>query len=973
MTDATDPDPMDVALSAQGSVPSEAGNAPDPMDIALAAQGKPDATESAPIGPAHAPAVGDLSKTPYAQKVAWAESHGNPNAKNPQSSALGLGQFMATAPAGQEPLFVTFLKQQHPDIVQGKTNDQILAMRTDPNLSTQAIDWYGNQNAAVLQKAGVPVTDGSKYGAHWFGPGNFIKLYNADPTAPVTSVLPAQTAKVNGLAGKTVGDALTAAATKMGEPYIQQNLTPGETLAEAGQNALPSIGHTAASVYDAVTHPIDTLGALGKLAVGLNSKIEGYAGRAQNPAQKAQDEAALDAMVKFYTDRYHDPQSVMNAIAHDPASVAMDMSALATGGEGALGGMSAALGKLGDIADTARLGTVGDALGATSSGVGTLAKGTGAVAKGLNPLDPGGVISGALNRMAPAAFKATGVSGAVTPEVDDLVKRVSGNTMSGADIDALDPAAKSGFVDAVSQKGVTAPAVREGVLKSLGLNTPTSVVTETAAPDMARAEVANAIAENNENLAKQATQIAGGSAPSPHGIGAALEDAYVDRMNGAIQQYQDLRASPGSFGQRMDGAALFGNVDAALSKSGIPSTPQTLALSAAAYPQANRAVSLLHDALTGGVTRLGGEIDAPELMEIRRQLSDMRSAATGSDIKAVGDITDAFHKTIEDEANAGKFIDPATQQPVADFGPKLQAANAAYRDVFDTFENNKGPNAPVASAVKSLKTGMGYDANDLRTGSGDADLQQSAQSALGRKLLDPAHGPATYNALTKALGTSEPVDDFIRQSLMANDGSELTAPRQTAQILSHPGSVAEKAFGPDIARAKLIHAAHKINNARPKGRAISHSLLSGALGTTASRAGAAVIGYHLGHGIPGALAAEGAEQLGEHIVGKMATKRAMSGARTKGSLSRTLGNAGRKAIGRETVLPAHYISHAESQGQPAYASGGHVRKATHEELVARLMKRVDEAKKHEDNATKPLLKVPDAAIVRALDVAQRAI
>lgn len=53
-------------------------------------------------------------------------------------------------------------------------------------------------------------------------------------------------------------------------------------------------------------------------------------------------------------------------------------------------------------------------------------------------------------------------------------------------------------------------------------------------------------------------------------------------------------------------------------------------------------------------------------------------------------------------------------------------------------------------------------------------------------------------------------------------------------------------------------------------------------------------------------------------------------------------------------------------------SGGRTR-MTHEQLVERLMKLARAAKKGEDASTEPLLKVPDAVVVKALDVAQRAI
>lgn len=61
-------------------------------------------------------------------------------------------------------------------------------------------------------------------------------------------------------------------------------------------------------------------------------------------------------------------------------------------------------------------------------------------------------------------------------------------------------------------------------------------------------------------------------------------------------------------------------------------------------------------------------------------------------------------------------------------------------------------------------------------------------------------------------------------------------------------------------------------------------------------------------------------------------------------------------------------------GRVGRATGGGVRNAPkHEYLVNRLLKMAKDAKKVSDRTTEPLLKIPDEHIVRALDVAQRAI
>jgi hypothetical protein len=68
----------------------------------------------------------------------------------------------------------------------------------------------------------------------------------------------------------------------------------------------------------------------------------------------------------------------------------------------------------------------------------------------------------------------------------------------------------------------------------------------------------------------------------------------------------------------------------------------------------------------------------------------------------------------------------------------------------------------------------------------------------------------------------------------------------------------------------------------------------------------------------------------------------------------------------------------QAQGQPeqsqtAYATGGKVKKPSHEFLVQRLMNLAEQAKKAEKRATAPILNMSDDAVTTALRKAQEAI
>jgi len=142
--------------------------------------------------------------------IIGAESGGNPNAQNPNSSAMGLGQFIA-------PTWIDTLSRERPDLVAGKSKEEILALRADPALSRQMTEAYANQNGQILSKAGFEANPGNTYLAHFAGPQGAVKVLSSDPAAPVESILGPQAVAANSfLRGMTAGDLQAWAARKMG-------------------------------------------------------------------------------------------------------------------------------------------------------------------------------------------------------------------------------------------------------------------------------------------------------------------------------------------------------------------------------------------------------------------------------------------------------------------------------------------------------------------------------------------------------------------------------------------------------------------------------------------------------------------------------------------------------------------------------------------------------------------------------------
>jgi hypothetical protein len=142
--------------------------------------------------------------------IIQAESGGNPNATNPNSSASGLGQFINST-------WVDTIRQHRPDIADGKSDQDLIALKSDPALSREMTGAYAADNQAFLKQKGLPVTPGTTYLAHFAGPDGAAKVLSADPSAPIESLLtPAAVAANPFLKGMTAQGLQAWAAKKMG-------------------------------------------------------------------------------------------------------------------------------------------------------------------------------------------------------------------------------------------------------------------------------------------------------------------------------------------------------------------------------------------------------------------------------------------------------------------------------------------------------------------------------------------------------------------------------------------------------------------------------------------------------------------------------------------------------------------------------------------------------------------------------------
>ena len=225
----------------QGNIDSQNAEYADTKRAMMAAmlggqQPQQQTPQPAPTIQAPGPLGGAAPGGAYADRVMAVESGGNPNARNPNSTATGAGQFIDST-------WLSLMRKNKPEFA-GKSDQEILALRSDPMLSRQMVQRYADDNAQVLGSAGLPVNDATQYLAHWFGPGGAKAILSAPPGTPIGQVMPPEVLRANpNIANLTTDGVLGVVQQKMGGGQGRQqvaSLPPAATDAGGGAPMPPS-------------------------------------------------------------------------------------------------------------------------------------------------------------------------------------------------------------------------------------------------------------------------------------------------------------------------------------------------------------------------------------------------------------------------------------------------------------------------------------------------------------------------------------------------------------------------------------------------------------------------------------------------------------------------------------------------------------------------------------------------------------
>ena len=128
----------------------------------------------------------------YYNAVIGSESGGDPNARNPLSSATGLAQF--TTGTWRR------MMENYPEL------ELTADGRADPAQARRALKAFAQENAGSLQSAGIPINGGTLYAAHFLGAGGARSVLTQPDDAQLTDILPAEVIRANPfLQGMSVG------------------------------------------------------------------------------------------------------------------------------------------------------------------------------------------------------------------------------------------------------------------------------------------------------------------------------------------------------------------------------------------------------------------------------------------------------------------------------------------------------------------------------------------------------------------------------------------------------------------------------------------------------------------------------------------------------------------------------------------------------------------------------------------------
>ena len=684
-----------------------------------------------------------------------------------------------------------------------------------------------------------------------------------------------------------------------------------ESLKGAAYNAIPSAFGAAKALGTAVVHPIDTISSVGDLVHGLVSKAAGSLGMQQDPVQKAKNERVANAMIDHYKQVYGSEEGLKKAIHDDPTSIFMD-ALTALGGVGAVAKGASSLGLISETGAAAKWGERAAAAAAKYDPVGAavgVAKKVAGAPAALTRYATAKT-SGLLEDEQKAAY-------AAGKSADPAIRQTYKEFSSGP----IDPVKfQKKFVDAISgakKAGSDYYLQKKGSLAQ----GPVDISNAEAAIDK----------HYNDIASTSSTAHWDGLDDARKEVQNRIDAVKADKARQGVDGIDALKQQLGELRGKYTGKAqaLVDNAYANIRQSLINKDPEYATLMEE-YDTARRA-SLSAMSATGAGNRVAANAALAKTLRSAKTASgkslieDLAQhdptipamvAGAAANPAHAGTMKDLFDAAV----SAGLFhLNPALSiLPALGASPHLVGGANYYagRAAGAVGRATAPITKPVGAAARAIGPKGGYYAG--RVNQEDDQSQQAPPPAAGgptgsteapRSIRNNNHG----NLIDGDMARSQP-------GYTGSDGhfAQFDTPEHGAAAADHLLQIKAQQ-GLDTPE-KLIHGNGQHGGWAPDAGPDYPAMIAQALG----------------------IGPNDRMDLSDPTV---------------------------RAKVHEVIGRFEAGSQASSRG--GRASGGKVDR--HEELVGRLMRKADEAKRATNKTTEPLLKAPDEAIVRALDVAQQAI
>lgn len=699
----------------------------------------------------------------------------------------------------------------------------------------------------------------------------------------------------------------------------EPELSWGQTLSGAAHNALPDAKEVLGGIAHSVMHPIQTAEAIGDVGKGLISKVAGAAGVQQDADQKAKTEHLADTIGALYKSQYGSGvKGFKKAIATAPVSTAMDLSAPLTLGGGALADAAGVMGRVASIASK--------------------------VGEFTDPIQ-------LATKIAKLPIKGVVASKAI-PAVQSF--------FSGAPIKALTTAAHAGSTDN--------PALRAAFESHLnGTANSTDIV------DTAQSALDKLSKDRGAKYVADKAALTSGELP-PIGwqpINDALKDAHAgvritdpasgasDIVNEGAADALDKIQKKVDFYQSQPSGSVFGNL------TGFDALKRSIGDIRNGYkndPVAYQKATQMYNAVLDTIGR-----EHPEYADA------MKSYATASD--QLDQIKGTFgigKRNANDESVLRRILNTKTSGNKQNLLSQLAEKEPTLPYMIAGHELNPVFPGGIRQALNAAAAPISYGANPLLAATqgllASPRIMGSVNNAAGKlsrlganiakpQVLDPLYYAGRAQEQENGDEPSPPGDlapaaEAVWSNMLHRESPNGQWDKNGKVVISPKGAVGAAQIMPGTGPGAAALAGEKwdlnrLSNDEAYNLKLGHALFKSHL-------------EEFGGDTSKAAAAYNSNPKAVHRAERMAALR--GGSWTDYLPTETKAYASAVAVGNA------------SGGRISRAIGGKAEnKMTHEHLVERLMKLARAAKKGENAKTESLLKVPDAVVVKALEVAQQAI